>query len=394
MMGPQQLETFTHEAKPLVCQGCTNHCNLTVNTFAGGKRFISGNRCEKPLGLAKQPLPDLYQYKLDKIKALKGVPGPRGKIGLPLGLNMFENLYFWHAFFTSLGYEVVLSDISSRSLYASGQHTIPSDTACYPAKLLHGHMENLLLKGVPTIFYPCMSYNFDEHKGDNHYNCPVVAYYPELLASNMSQLHSVNYWYPYLYLDDRRLFEKKAFDFFHSKEPSITRQEIAAACDAAYGAYAAQIADNKARGRKAIEEARAQGKGIIILAGRPYHIDPEINHGINSLITSLGMAVVSEDCVADLVTPAKVNVLNQWTYHSRLYNAAKYVTTQPDMELVQLVSFGCGVDAITTDEVNAILTRGGKLYTQLKIDEINNLGAVKIRLRSLLGAVKERSMVK
>ncbi len=392
MLSPEQLESFSHEAKPLVCQGCTNHCNLTINTFSDGKRFISGNRCEKPLGLEKQALPDLYSYKLEKIKALKGVPGKRGKIGLPLGLNMYENIYFWHAFLTELGYEVVLSDLSSRKLYAMGQHTIPSDTACYPAKLMHGHIENLVLKNVPVIFYPCMSYNFNEHKGDNHYNCPVVAYYPELLRSNMSVLKDIKFWYPYLYMDDRRLFEKEAYAFFHGEDPSISKEEIKRACDQAYARYQREIADNKAMGRKAIEEARKQGKGIVVLAGRPYHIDPEINHGINSLITSLGLAVVSEDCVADLVEPVKVNVLNQWTYHSRLYNAAKYVTTQKDMELVQLVSFGCGIDAITTDEVASILTKGGKLYTQLKIDEINNLGAVKIRLRSLIGAIREREL--
>lgn len=392
LISPEKLENFCHEAKPFICQGCTNHCNLTINTFGDGKRFISGNRCEKPLGMEKQALPDLYSYKLEKIKALKAVPGKRGQIGLPLGLNMFENIYFWHAFLTELGYEVVLSDLSSRKLYAAGQHTIPSDTACYPAKLMHGHIENLAAKGVGTIFYPCMSYNFNEQKGDNHYNCPVVAYYPELLISNMSILKGMKFWYPYLYMDDRKLFEKKAFEFFRKEDFTITKGEIKAACDKAYAKYFAEIADNKAMGRKAIEEAREQGKGIVVLAGRPYHIDPEINHGINSLITSLGLAVVSEDCVADLVEPVKVNVLNQWTYHSRLYNAAKYVTTQPDMELVQLVSFGCGIDAVTTDEVSDILTKGGKLYTQLKIDEINNLGAVKIRLRSLIGAIKEREM--
>ena len=394
LIGPERLEQFHHEARPFVCQGCTNHCNLTINTFGDGKRFISGNRCEKPLGLEKQALPDLYQYKLEKIKALQGKPGKRGKIGLPLGLNMFENIYFWHAFLTELGYEVVLSDLSSRKLYSMGQHTIPSDTACYPAKLMHGHIENLVMKGVDTIFYPCMSYNFNEKKGDNFYNCPVVAYYPELLYSNMSVLKGMKFWYPYLFMDDRKLLERKAYEFFHGKDSSITKHEIKAACDKAYTSYATEIADNKTMGCKAIEEARKQGKGIVVLVGRPYHVDPEINHGINSLITSLGLAVVSEDCVADLVEPVKVNVLNQWTYHSRLYNAAKYVTTQKDMELVQLVSFGCGIDAITTDEVSSILTKGGKLYTQLKIDEINNLGAVKIRLRSLIGAVKEREMEK
>lgn len=396
LLSREELNDFQHEAKPFVCQGCTNHCNLTINTFGGGKRFISGNRCEKPLGLEKQALPDLYDYKLNKIKAyyLQQPKRKRGKIGIPMGLNQFENIHFWHAFLSELGYEVVLSDLSSRKLYASGQHTIPSDTACYPAKLMHGHIENLMQKQVPIIFYPCMSYNFNEHKGDNHYNCPVVAYYPELLYANMAMLKNCRFWYPYFYMDDRKLFEKKAYEFFHHEDATISKAEIKAACEKAYARYALEVADNKEMGRKAIAEARKQGKGIAVLAGRPYHIDPEINHGINSLITSLGMAVVSEDCVADLVEPFKVNVLNQWTYHSRLYNAAKYVTTQDDMELIQLVSFGCGIDAVTTDEVSSILTKGGKLYTQLKIDEINNLGAVKIRLRSLIGAIKERKMDK
>ncbi len=387
------LLAFTHQAKPLLCQGCANHCNLTVNTFAGGKQFISGNRCEKPLGVqSSAKAPDMYQYKLEKIKALTGVPGPRGKIGLPLGLNMYENLYFWHAFFTSLGYQVVLSDISSRQLYSAGQHTIPSDTVCYPAKLMHGHMENLLLKGVPIIFYPCMSYNFNEHKGDNHYNCPVVAYYPELLHSNMYALQKVEFWYPYFSLANQKAFEKKAWEYFSAKDSTITKKEIKTAVQKAYSSHRSQMADNKREGLRAIQQARAAGQKIVVLAGRPYHIDPEINHGINSLITSLGLAVISEDCVADLVEPVKVNVLNRWPSHSRLYNSAKYVTNNKDMELVQLVSFGCGIDAITTDEVGSILAQGGKLYTQLKIDEINNLGAVKIRIRSLMGAMKEREM--
>lgn len=392
MLSADQLEQFVHESRPVVCKGCTNHCNLTINTFSDGKRFISGNRCEKPLGLIRQALPDMYQYKLNKILALQGVPGKRGKIGLPLGLNMYENIHFWHAFFTSLGYEVVLSDLSSRNLYRKGQHTIPSDTACYPAKLMHGHIENLLEKGVPTIFYPCQSYNFNEKKGDNCYNCPVVAYYPELLAGNVSALHQVQFWYPYVSLNDPKWFAKQAYEFLSQKDPTITKKEVREAAKAAYHNYELQKEDNKRMGRQAIEKAREMGVGIIVLAGRPYHIDPEINHGVNSLITSLGWAVISEDCVADLVEPVKVNVLNQWTYHSRLYNAAKFVTQNKDMELVQLVSFGCGIDAITTDEVSSILSNGGKLYTELKIDEINNLGAVKIRLRSLMGAVREREV--
>lgn len=399
MLGAQQLENFQHESKPVVCQGCTNHCNLTVNIFAGGERYISGNRCEKPLGLGKErQLPDLYRFKLEQIRALSedcskraaAHTGKRGVIGLPLGLNMYENLFFWEAFFRNLDFDIVVSDLSSRALYAKGQYSVPSDTACYPAKLMHGHIENLLDKGVTTIFYPCMSYNFDESKGDNHFNCPVVAYYPELLASNVEKLKQVRYLYPYLDLAERKTFPKKIWQALKEYYPDLTLREVKRASDCAYESYHCQREQVKEEGRKALEFARQKGLKTIILCGRPYHVDPEINHGINQLITSLGLVVVTEDCVADLVQPVRPDVLNQWTYHSRLYNAAEYVVEHRDCELVQLVSFGCGIDAITTDEVSAILARGQRLYTQLKIDEINNLGAVRIRIRSLIGAVRER----
>ncbi len=399
ILSKQELEQFEHESKPVVCKGCTNHCNLTINTFAGGERYISGNRCEKPLGLGKEKeLPDLYRYKLEQIDALrqecdrkrKQDPAKRGTIGLPLGLNMYENLFFWVEFFRTLDFDIIISDLSSRQLYAKGQYSVPSDTACYPAKLMHGHIENLLEKGADTIFYPCMSYNFDEHKGDNHFNCPVVAYYPELLSSNVDKLKSVRYLYPYLNLSAQKEFPKKIWEALNKEFPDITRKEVKKAAKNAYERYHNQIEDIKAKGQQALQFARENHLKTIVLCGRPYHIDPEINHGINQLMTSLGLVVITEDCVADLVEPVRPNVLNQWTYHSRLYNAAKYVTEHDDCELVQLVSFGCGIDAITTDEVSAILAQGGRLYTQLKIDEINNLGAVKIRLRSLIGAVKER----
>ena len=399
MLGAQQLENFQHESKPVVCQGCTNHCNLTVNIFAGGERYISGNRCEKPLGLGKErQLPDLYRFKLEQIctlsedcaKRAAAHTGKRGVIGLPLGLNMYENLFFWEAFFRNLDFDIVVSDLSSRALYAKGQYSVPSDTACYPAKLMHGHIENLLDKGVTTIFYPCMSYNFDESKGDNHFNCPVVAYYPELLASNVEKLKQVRYLYPYLDLAERKTYPKKIWQALKEYYPDLTLREVKRASDCAYESYHRQREQVKEEGRKALEFARQKGLKTIILCGRPYHVDPEINHGINQLITSLGLVVVTEDCVADLVQPVRPDVLNQWTYHSRLYNAAEYVVEHRDCELVQLVSFGCGIDAITTDEVSAILARGQRLYTQLKIDEINNLGAVRIRIRSLIGAVRER----
>ena len=387
----EELENFTHTAKSVTCKGCANHCPLTVNTFSDGKRFISGNKCEKPLGIQNaEKLPDMYEYKLDLIRGLKSTEGPRGKIGLPLGLNMIENLPFWHAFLSSLGFEVVVSPISTRQTYNLGRYTIPSDTVCYPAKLIHGHIEWLLQQGIDTIFYPCLTYNFDEHKGDNHYNCPVVAYYPETLHANIGALKNVRFLYPYFGVHRPKDFIKHATRFFMDEFPGITRKDVRVAAGAAYAAYAQSRQLVRDKGAEMIRYARSHGKKIAVLCGRPYHIDPEINHGINRLLTSLGMVVISEDCVSDLVEPVKVDVLNQWTYHARLYNAAKYVTQNADMELIQLVSFGCGIDAITTDEVRAILESAGKLYTQLKIDEISNLGAVRIRLRSLLGAVAER----
>lgn len=392
LMPLEKVEGFTHISKSATCGLCANKCNLTVNLFDAGRKFISGNRCERPLGRQKaQELPNIYAFKRRRIQSLESKPGPRGKIGIPLGLNMFENIGFWHAFLTELGFEVVLSDMSSRELYTKGRCTIPSDTACYPAKLMHGHIMDLLEKGIDKIFYPCLSYNFDEHKGDNHFNCPVVAYYPELLMANMEVLNEDNFLYPFFGLHRRQHFVKSAYRYFSGRFADITREEIRRAADCAYAAYDRWQEEVRDEGKRALAYARAHGLKTVILAGRPYHIDSEINHGIDTLIGSFGIVVISEDCVADLVAPQQVQVLNQWTYHARLYNAAKYATMHDDVELVQLVSFGCGLDAITTDEVREILEGSGKLYTQLKIDEISNLGAVRIRIRSLLAAMEERS---
>lgn len=387
----EQLQHFTHEAKPVTCKGCTNHCSLTVNIFEGGRRFISGNKCGKPLGLTEsEDLPNLYDYKMGRIRALQPGENGRGVIGMPLGLNMYENIMFWHAFWNTLGFAVQYSAVSSIDLFAKGRYSIPSDTVCYPAKLIHGHIEDLLEKGIDTIFYPCLTYNFDEHAGDNHFNCPVVAYYPELLKANVKKLANVRFLYPYLAIHNRKQFIETAGEFLAKEFPDVTSQEVEQAVDAAYAAYHQWRNDIRIEGRKAMEFARKHGKKIIVLAGRPYHVDPEVNHGIAQLIKSLGLVVITEDCVSDLVEPYHAHVLNQWTYHARLYNAASYICDRDDMELVQLVSFGCGIDAITTDEVREILEGHGKFYTQLKIDEINNLGAVKIRIRSLIGAMEER----
>lgn len=394
LISPEELHTFTHTSESTVCKLCGNHCSLTVNTFANGGKFISGNKCERPNGIKNiESAPNLYQYKLKKLKSYKPVAGTRGKIGIPMVLNLMEMYPFWYAFFTNLGFEVVTTKFSTRATYVKGQQTIPSDTVCYPAKLVHGHIEELLEAHVKNIFYPCLTYNFDEEKGDNHYNCPVVAYYPELLISNMKDLkQDAHFMYPFLGIHRPKDFAKKIFEYLKEELPDqqFTKKEVQKASDAAFAEYEAYLLDIQKEGEKALDYAKQNDLTTIVLAGRPYHIDPEINHGIDKLISSFGVVVVSEDSIAHLTDPEMVNVLNQWTYHSRLYNAARYVTEHENIELIQLVSFGCGIDSITTDEVREILEDGGKFYTQLKIDEISNLGAVKIRIRSLFGAMEER----
>ena len=388
----EELKAFQHTAKPITCNGCTNHCSLTINQFDGGRRFISGNRCSKPLGGKQEHMPDLMKYKYEKLRAMHGVgqgDGSRGKIGIPFALNMYENLPFWFEFFTKLNFDVVLSPESSRQLYIKGQRTIPSDTVCYPAKLVHGHVLSLLEEGVDTIFYPCMSYNFDEHISDNNYNCPVVAYYPDLIAANIPALEGRHFIHEYFGLHRPKDFEKRAAVYFQ-KEFGIPKKETVAAARAAYQAYADYEADVRKTAQEYIDFARRNDCPIMVVAGRPYHMDPEINHGINDLVTGFRFVLITEDSVAWEMDKQPRTVLNQWTFHARMYNAARYVCTQEDMELIQLVSFGCGVDAITGDEMRSILEEGGKLYTQLKIDDISNLGAVKIRIRSLIAAIEER----
>ena len=394
LIRPEELTGFSHTSRSVRCGLCSNHCDLTVNTFSGGRRFLSGNRCERPLGKGDAgKLPDLYAWKLDYLKGIAYAPrkdaAPLGKIGLPFGLNLYELLPFWKAFLEALGFEVVVSDISTRALYQRGQHSIPSDTVCYPAKLMHGHIENLFDKGITRIFYPCMTYNLDEGRGDNCYNCPVVAYYPELLQANVARLSEVDFMMPYFELSDHREFTRQAVRFFHGRFPQLHRKDIAAAAETGYTALQGYYGAVRAEGRKAIAYADENGLELAVIVGRPYHIDPEINHGINQLISSYGMVIVTEDAVCDLAEPPEVHVLNQWTYHSRMYAAANYVIGKENAQLIQLVSFGCGIDAITTDEIRSIVEGGGKIYTQLKIDEINNLGAAKIRVRSMLAAVEE-----
>lgn len=386
-----ELAAFRQETRSETCQRCGNRCQLTVNTFADGETLISGNRCDRPVtGKAGGEERNLCEYKRRLILSYKPVEGSRGRIGIPLCLNLWELFPFWHAFFTELGFTVYHSPLSSRALYLKGQGTIPSDTACFPAKLAHGHIAALAKMGPDAIFYPCMTYNFDEGLGQNHYNCPVVAYYPEVIARNCPELEGVRFIYDYVGPHRPKDFAAKMHVILERCFPGIPAREVKRAADAAYAEYARHMAQVRAEGARIIREARAEGRRIIVLAGRPYHVDPEISHGVDALIARSGAAVVTEDAVSHLVQPFETTVLNQWTYHARLYAAAKYCCTQPDVDLVQLVSFGCGVDAITTDETRDILRKGNKLYTQLKIDEITNLGAVRIRLRSLFAALEEK----
>ena len=392
MMNLAELEAFDQKVVSVKCGGCGNHCQLTINTFADGRKFISGNRCDKPVtGKSEDNSLNLYAYKQQLLASYKPVPGKRGSIGIPLCLGFYELLPFWYAFWTSLGFAVHTSPVSTRGLYLAGQATIPSDTACFPAKLSHGHIKALSQMQLDAIFYPCLTYNVDEGLGDNHYNCPVVAYYPEVLAGNCPELEGKKFIYDYVGIHRPKDFvHKMAKEVLPKYFGGISEREVQAAADAAYAEYEAHMAKIRVKGSEIIDEARRQGKRIIVLAGRPYHVDPEVNHGIDHLITRHGAAVVTEDSISNRVQKFPTSVLNQWTYHSRLYAAAKYCTEQPDMDLVQLVSFGCGLDAVTTDETREILQAGGKLYTQLKIDEITNLGAVNIRLRSLFAALEER----
>ncbi len=393
MLSPEELASFSHTSRATVCKGCTNRCNITINTFADGAKYISGNKCEKGAGKAPSanPLPNLHAFKRDLFAAMTPVEGTRGiTVGLPLALGMYEFGPFWYHLFRALGFGVRFSGFSNRKLYAKGQYSIPSDTACYPAKIMHGHIETLIEDGVDAIFYPCLTRNVNEHVSDNHYNCPVVAYYSELLVNNMDSLAGTRFFYPYLNINSEKELTAELLAFFNREFGDFSGREVAGAVRGAYRAYARHMQTIRTEGERAVAFAKENGTRLMVLCGRPYHVDPEIGHGIDKLATTLGFTVVSEDAVAHLVSaPAKVSVLNQWTYHARLYNAARFVTEHKGAELVQLVSFGCGIDAITTDEVRELLEDGNKLYTQIKIDEITNLGAVTIRLRSLLGALGE-----
>ena len=388
----EELLHFEHEVKNVNCGRCSNNCLLSVNTFSGGRKYIAGNKCERPVTKRSSDAGhNIYKYKQELLAGYPSVKGRRREvIGLPLGLNYYELVPFWHRFFTELGFGVEVSPFSNRELYLAGQHSIPSDTVCFPAKMLHGHIEYLRKKQVDAIFYPCMSFNFDEGLGDNNYNCPVVAYYPEVIAANIKFGEKPILINDYVGPHKKKFFPQKMTELLGKYFEHVDLRDVKRASERAFREREHFLAQVRERGAQIVAEARKEGRRIIVLAGRPYHVDPEINHGIDMLINGFGVSVISEDSVSHLVSKFPVRVLNQWMYHARLYAAAKYVCTQKDMELVQLVSFGCGLDAITTDEVRSIIEKGGKIYTQIKIDEITNLGAVKVRLRSLLAALEKK----
>ena len=393
LLSPTKLEEFSYNTVAANCKLCGNNCKLSVVTFSGGGKYISGNKCNRP-NLKTKTSDDLnmYEFKRRLLKDymdLKSKKNYRGTMGIPLGLNMYELIPFWQTFFSKLKFELVFSPMSNREIYLKGQSTIPSDTVCFPAKLMHGHMQYLVDKNCDYIFYPCMTYNFDEKKGDNNYNCPVVAYYPEVIKANMSGFNRNQFISDYIGIHRPGSFPKKMYEILSKYVYGITKREVARAAKHAYNEYYYYMSLIKHRGGQIIKKARQKGMEIVVLAGRPYHIDIEINHGIDKLLSSLGVAVISEDGIG---YSKKINtkILNQWTYHARMYNAAEYIADKEDMHLIQLVSFGCGLDAITTDEVSEILGKENKIYTQIKIDEITNLGAVKIRLRSLMSAIEQK----
>ena len=388
-----QLDHFAYKSINSICKACTAHCQLNIINFNGGHHYISGNRCDKvSTNVAKSSLPSLYDYKFDKLLAYQNKYGEKESkalVGLPLGLNFYDQIPFFTTLFNELGFRVIFSDVTSRKTYYKGQHTIASDTACYPAKLMHGHVCTLIDEGVKTIFYPCLTYNFDEGLSDNHYNCPVVAYYPEVISANVSELEGLNFINDYLGVHRKKDFPEKMHGVLAKYFDGISLKEVKTAAEKGYAEYEHYLDTIRKEGDAMIQQAEANQMPIIVLCGRPYHLDPEINHGIDKLITSLGACIVTEDVISNKVEKLNTTVLNQWTYHARLYAAAEYISDKPQFNLVQLVSFGCGIDAITTDEVRSILEKSGKIYTQIKIDEITNLGAVKIRLRSLFAALEQ-----
>ena len=395
MLDYQGICDLKFETSMAKCRGCTNNCRLTINKFSGGRRYISGNRCEKGIGGQKNAnnVPNLFEYKLKRIfsyEALDEDKAPRGTVGIPRVLNMYENYPFWHTFFTRLGYRVVLSPNSNRKIYELGIESIPSESECYPAKLAHGHVTWLIRQGVQFIFYPALFYERNEFEdANNHYNCPIVTSYSENIKNNVDEISrgEISFRNPFMSFRDLGTVTDALIKEF----TEIPAEEITQAAKEGWEEMANAHRDMQKKGEEVLEYLKETGKRGIVLAGRPYHIDPEINHGIPELITSYDIAVLTEDSISHLAMPERpLIVSDQWMYHSRLYAAASYVKTVENLDLIQLNSFGCGLDAVTTDQVNDILSGSGKIYTCLKIDEVNNLGAARIRIRSLLSAIRVR----
>lgn len=398
MLSLEKLNEFSYETQMTRCKGCTNACLLTINKFSDGRRFISGNRCEKGLGGVKnkENLPNLFEYKYHRIfdyEPLDPKEAPRGVVGIPRVLNMYENFPFWATFFKELGFSVLLSPKSSHKVYELGIESIPSESECYPAKISHGHVQWLINEGCKFIFYPCIPYERNETPdANNHYNCPMVTSYAENIKNNVEALRdpSINFLNAFMAFTNEEILTERLQDIFNT-DFDIPVEEIAEASHKAWAELLQSREDVMKKGEETMKYLEETGKHGIVLAGRPYHVDPEINHGIPEMINSYGLAVLTEDSVAhlgDIERPLIVS--DQWMYHSRLYKAADYVKTKENLDMIQLFSFGCGLDAVTTDQVQDILTNSGKIYTVLKIDEVNNLGAARIRVRSLLAAIRVR----
>ncbi|WP_339826238.1 acyl-CoA dehydratase activase-related protein [Paenibacillus sp. FSL R7-0163] len=395
LLGPEELASFKYEVSSGRCGRCGNNCALTISRFPDKSFYVTGNRCERGAGVKKEKnvLPNLMQYKYERFFEYESLPETgawRGTVGIPRTMNMFENYPFWHTFFTKLGYRVILSPKSSKKLFESGMDTIPSESICYPAKMAHGHVQSLIGKGVDFIFYPAVVYEKKEDEAaDNHFNCPVVASYPEVIRNNMDGLkdNGIKLVSPFLTFDDISALTKGLVKTF----TSIPRDEITSAVQAGLTEADNAKSDVRTKGEETLVYLADTGTKGILLCGHPYHADPEINHGIADMITGMGLAVLTEDSVCHLDhSEGDVAVVNQWTYHARMYRAARLAAVRSDLELVQLTSFGCGIDAITCDAVQDIMERHNKVYTLIKIDEISNLGAARIRLRSLLAAMRER----
>ena len=395
MLSIDKINELTFSTTMTRCKGCTNSCHLTINKFSGGRQFITGNRCERGIGKEKnkEKIPNLFEYKMHRLFDYEPLPAEnavRGVVGIPRVLNMYENYPFWHTFFTKLGYQVVLSPLSNRKIYELGIESIPSESECYPAKLAHGHIEWLIKQNVKFIFYPCIPYEHKEIENtNNHYNCPIVTSYAENIKNNVESLkdNNIDFRNPFLSFENVDILIKRLTEEFSD----IPANEVKSAVKAAWDEMMQSKKDIQTKGEEVIAYLKETGKRGIVLAGRPYHVDPEINHGIPELITSYGIAVLTEDSISHLGTVDRpLIVMDQWMYHSRLYAAASYVKTMDNLDLIQLNSFGCGLDAVTTDAVNDILVKSGKIYTVLKIDEVNNLGAARIRVRSLIAALKVR----